>query len=291
MFKIPTKKLKSGFEMPVYGLGTWLITGGRKEPNPQVDKPAVIKTIREAIDQGITHIDTAEIYGGGQVEEVLGEALEKYHRKNLFITSKVKGLNQEYEKVHQACRNSLQRLQTDYLDLYLIHWREPGIPLEETIRAMDELVDQGLVKNIGVSNFTKESLAQAQSYSRHKIVVDQVHYNLIFRDPELSGLLDHCQDNDVLLEAWRPVQYGQLATGDDALLSQLSLKYQKTPVQIALNWLISQENVITLAKTSSLEHLQENFGALNWQMETEDIEKLRKEYPGQIRESDAVPLG
>jgi diketogulonate reductase-like aldo/keto reductase len=291
MFKIPTKKLKSGFEMPIYGLGTWQITGSRKEPNPQVDKPAVIKNIQETIDQGVTHIDTAELYGGGQVEEVLGEAITKYDRSKLFITSKVQGANLKYNSVLQACQKSLHRLQADYLDLYLIHWREESIPLEETLKAMNELVDQGLVKNIGVSNFTKESLIHAQLFSRHKIVVNQVHYNLIYREPEPTGLLKYCQNNDVLLEAWRPVQYGQLAAEDGGLLDELSIKYKKTPVQIAINWLISQTNVITLAKTSSLDHLQENLGALDWQMETEDIERLRKEYPEQLKKSDAVPLG
>jgi diketogulonate reductase-like aldo/keto reductase len=149
----------------------------------------------------------------------------------------------------------------------------------------------GLIKNIGVSNFTWQHLDQAQQLSKNKIVCNQVHYNLMFREPEKSGLLDYCQKNDIFLVAWRPVGKGNLLSDLPAVLKKMCDKYKKTPAQIAINWLITQDHVITLAKTRSIEHLKENLGAIGWQMESADIEELRKEYPGIQLVSDAVPLG
>ena len=116
------------------------------------------------------------------------------------------------------------------------------------------------------------------------------NYNLIFREPELRGVIEYCQNNDIFIEAWRPVQYGSLAKKGITIVDELGKKYHKTPGQIALNWLISQKNVITLTKTSSLKHLEENLGAVDWIMENEDIELLRKDYPIQFDKSNTVPL-
>jgi diketogulonate reductase-like aldo/keto reductase len=117
-----------------------------------------------------------------------------------------------------------------------------------------------------------------------------VHYNLIFRECEQTGLLKYCQQNDIFLTAWRPTQYAEIAQ-TVPLMEEMCAKYQKTPIQIALNWLTSQPNVITISKTSRREHLEENIGAFNWALDAEDIEKLRKEYPGQQTVSNSVPLG
>ena len=127
--------------------------------------------------------------------------------------------------------------------------------------------------------------------TNNKIVVNQVHYNLIFREPEKSGLLDYCRKNDVLLIAWRPVEKGILSVKGIKIIDEVCRKYNKTAAQIAINWLISQKNVVTLAKMVSQKHLHENLGALNWQMDNSDIEKLRRSFPGQKSVSAAVPLG
>lgn len=288
---IPTKKLQNGFEIPIYGLGTWLFTESRREPNPNYDAGKGVEIIRRTLDSGVSLIDTAEIYGGGQVEEVIGEAISGLDRSRIFLTSKVMGSNTGYDEVLTACRRSLERLQTGYLDLYLIHWPNPEVPIEETMRAMNELADDGLIKNIGVSNFSKESLAQAQKHSPRPIVVNQVHYNLSCRESQQSGLLAYCQANDVLLQAWRPIELGRLTTLDEEIMEEMCQKYQKTPAQIAINWLVSQANVTTLSKTRSQEHLEENLTALNWQMGPEDVERLKQEYPGQQATSEIVPLG
>lgn len=286
--QIPNKKLKNGFEMPVFGLGTWYI-GGAKSHNMDNDDESDIKAIQNAINNGITHIDTAEVYAGGYAETLIGKSIKNYNRSALFITSKV-SYDMSYNGILNACKKSLERLETNYLDLYLLHNYNPDFPLSEQAKALDFLVKEGLVKNIGVCNFGKENLAEIQSYTKNKIVCNQVHYNLIFREPESKGLLQYCQQNDILLSAWRPTQKGMLSSNVNDFVMKLCDKYNKTPIQIAINWLISQDNVITLSKTSKEEHLKENLGAIGWCMEKNDIELLREEYPDQKEISDAVPL-
>jgi len=286
---IPVKKLKSGFTMPVFGFGTWLMGGGvQRDLNN--DDQADINAIKAAIDLGVIHIDTAEIYANGHAEELVAQAIKGHKREKLFIVSKVQYNNLDYENVIKACKQSLKRLKLDYLDLYLAH-RFPDNDLAGTIAGLDELVKLGLVKNIGVSNFTWQHLDQAQKLSKNKIVCNQVHYNLMFREPEVSGLLKYCQDNDVFLTAWRPVGKGNLLSDVPAIVKEMCDKYKKTTAQIAINWLISQDHVLTLAKTRNVDHLKENLGAIGWQMDPADIERLKKEYPDQKFISDAVPLG
>lgn len=287
---IPVKKLQNGFFMPEYGLGTWQM-GGRKERDFRNDDKADIEAIKTAIDLNITHIDTAEAYADGHTETLLAEAIKGYDRSKLFIVSKVQTTHLTYERVLQSCRDSLKRLQTDYLDLYLLHGYSSDFPLKGSVQALSELKDQGLAREIGVCNFGSQHLEEAQSYTKHKIVCDQVHYNLQFREPERSGLLKYCQKNDVMLIAWRPIGKGNLLQDIPDILKSMCEKYEKTPAQIAINWLISQQNVVTLSKTRDKQHLLENFGALGWHMENEDIDRLRNEYPDQEDISDVVPLG
>jgi len=285
--KIPIKKLKGGFELPVYGLGLWQM-GGRWEADTSKDD-ADIKAIWNAIELGITHIDTAEKYGNGHAEELLGQALKGIDRSKLIIATKVAGPNQRYDDLLRSFEASLKRIGTDYIDLYLLHrFPDPGISISETMKAMDNLVRQKVVKNIGVCNFTPNRLIETQKHTENKIVCNQVHYNLQYREVEAKGVLDFCQKNDVLLSAWRPLQKGLLPKS--SLLEEIAEKYNKTPAQIAINWLISQDNVITLSKTSNLDHLKDNLGAIGWSMAKEDIEKIRKEFPGQQVISDALPL-
>jgi diketogulonate reductase-like aldo/keto reductase len=256
-----------------------------------------IAAIKTAVGLGIVHIDTAEIYAAGHTEDLVGQAIKDFDRKKLFLVSKVYAQNLHRDGISKAIKGSLARLGTDYLDLYLMH-RYPGdTMLEECVQAMNEIVDKGLTKYIGISNFNLEHTKQTHRLSKHPIVATQVHYNLQFREPEQTGLLDYCQNNDIMLIAWRPVNKGALnksgtniTTSGIPLLDQLCEKYKKTPAQIAINRLINQPNVVTVSKTTMVEHLKENLGALDWQMEKEDVEKLRKGFPGQRFISDTVPL-
>ena len=273
--------------MPVYGLGTWMM-GGNKKYNPDNDDEADTRAIRTAIDSGVIHIDTAEIYAEGHAEKIVARAIKGYDRSKLFIVSKVLSVNCSYDGILRACEQSLLRLETDYLDLYLMHSVSREFPLKESIRALDRLVDEGIVRHIGVANFGKEILAEAQGYASHQIVCDQVHYNLAFREPETSGLLEYCQTHDIFLMAWRP--YRDILQTIPPIVSALCEKYNKTPAQLALNWLISQDSVITLSKTRETAHLLENLGSFGWEMEENDIEMLRRDFPGQLQKSDSVPL-
>jgi diketogulonate reductase-like aldo/keto reductase len=288
---IPTKKLRNGFELPEYGLGTWQM-GGRTERDPSNDDAADIAAIQGAIESGIVHIDTAERYAAGRAEELIALAIARggCKRENLFIVSKVPSNHQGYEGVLHACVQSLQRLQMDYLDLYLLHNYGDEFPLKETMRALDELKGRGLIRNIGVSNFGIEHLKEAQSYSKYPIVCNQVHYNLRVREVEESGLLKFCQQNDIMIVAYRPTDKGNLFQTTPPIVEEICRKYGKTFPQISINWLISQPNVVTLVKTRSPEHLEENLGGVGWYMEKDDIEKLRVEFPTQIAISDVIPL-
>jgi len=288
--KIPTKKLKSGFEMPIFGIGTWMM-GGDVNHDPKNDDEADIKAIKSAIDFGITHIDTAEKYAQGYAEKLVAKAIKEYDRSKLFIVSKADKLNFKYDNLLRSCENSLKRLEADYLDLYLLHAPSLEIPIKETMKAMDKLKDEGLIKNIGISNFTVKRTKEAQAATQNQVVANQLHLNLIYREPERDGLIKYCQENDMMFIAWRPVQKGDLTKkSKHKILDEMCEKYQKTPAQVAINWLVSQENIVTLSKMRNLKHLKENLKALDWQMEKKDIEKLYKEFPNQINVSDAVPL-
>lgn len=287
--KIPTKKLANGFELPVYGLGLWGM-GGFRETDTSRDAEDVA-AIRAAIDAGVTHLDTAEMYGVGHAEELLGQALRAggYDRKALLIATKVLGSNAAYGQVKAACAKSLDRMGLDYIDLYLLHWfPSPGVDIRDTMRAMDELVREGLVKNIGVCNFTPKRFDAAQAVTANKLVCNQVYYNVKMRAVEELGVLKHAQDHDVLLNAWRPLEKGALEHND--LMDDLAKKYNKSPAQMAINWLISQDHVVTMSKTSSSGHLEENLGAFGWKMEAEDVERLRDEYPSQDNSTEKSHL-
>ncbi len=286
---IPVKKLNNGLEMPVLGFGTWYM-GGSFLREANYDETPDIAAIKKTIELGGYRFDTAEMYAAGYSEEILGRALSGYDRNKLFITSKVLPEHLAYDDVIAACQGSLKRLGMDYLDLYLVHIPNPEIDISETMRAFDYLKDQGLIKNIGVCNFNVERLKAAQAASKNKIVLNQVHYNLVFREPVLKGVLDYCREQDIFIEAWRPVQQGSLTKKGIAVVDKLCEKYGKTPAQVAINWLISQPGVITLVKTSSLKHLEENLGAVGWDMSPEDIELLSRDFPIQLDRSNAVQL-
>ncbi|QQG52531.1 MAG: aldo/keto reductase [Candidatus Falkowbacteria bacterium] len=286
---IPVKKLNNGLEMPVLGFGTWFM-GGSFGREANYDETADIAAIQKTIELGGYRFDTAEMYALGYSEEILGRALAGYDRTKLFITSKVLPEHLAYDDVIAACQGSLKRLGVDYLDLYLVHIPNPEVDIAETMRAFDYLKDQGLVKNIGVCNFNIERLKAAQAATKNKIVLNQVHYNLIFREPALKGVIDYCREQDIFVEAWRPVQQGSLTRKGIEVVDRLCEKYGKTPAQIAINWLISQPGVITLVKASNLKHLEENFGAVDWNLSPEDLDLLRRDFPIQLDRSNAVQL-
>lgn len=279
-----SKTLTDGFSLPELGLGTWKI-GGEREPDYSRDTES-IKAIQEAIEMGYTHIDTAEMYGVGHTEEVIGEAIKDMPRNDIIVATKAFATNLAYEHAKASARKSVARLGVDYVDLYYIHAPNPEIPLSETMRAFDELIEEGSVKNIGVSNFTKELLQEAQSYTKNKIVANQIEYNLVTRELSHYGgctkmqseIVPYCQENDIFVVAYRPLDRG-IVLEQNSLMDELAAKYQKSYAQIAINWLLSQKNIVTIPKSTDSAHLRENLGATGWYMDQEDVERLTREYP------------
>ena len=272
-------KVIGDVKIPVLGLGTWLI-GGDTLPDYSEDEQA-IQAIKSAIDLGYDHIDTAEYYGNGHCEELVGKAIKDIDRQSLFITSKVWTTNLNYDDVISSAKRSLQRMGTNYIDLYLIHSPSSTIPIKKTMSAFDYLVDNKMVKSIGVSNFKASQLKEAQKYAKHKIVANQIEYSLLTRNiGKYSGNRDmesktipYCQENDIIIMAERPIERG-LILKSHPLLDSLEKKYKKTKAQIAMNWLISKKNVVTIPKSTNLNHLKENLGSIGWQMDKSDIELL-----------------
>ena len=181
-------------------------------------------------------------------------------------------------------------MKTDYLDLYLIHQVDDSVPLRETMRALNRLVDEKLIRFIGVSNFAEERFRHAQGWADSKLVANQIHYNLKVREAERSGMLKFCQENDVMLIAWRPLQKGFLLNGTPDCLREVSERYGLTPSQTALSWLTSQKNVVTISMSRSAEHLEENRKAAEFVLPVDAVEFLRRDFPDQQDRSESVPL-
>ena len=254
----------TGVRVSEIGLGTFRYTGG-------------VEPLLRGISLGGTHIDTAEMYS---TEGVVGQAVRD-QRDRVFIATKVLGNHLKYDDVITAANNSLRRLDTDYIDLYQIHFSNPRVPIEETIRAMETLVDLGKVRYIGVSNFSTRQLQEAQGAARqYQIVSNQVLYNLGDRQIE-SSLLPYCQSNNVTIIAYTPLASGALSSKPllrrrqaMAVLERIALETGKTMAQVALNWCTSKANVIAIPKANRTEHVVENCGASGWRLSAEQVNDL-----------------
>lgn len=247
---------------------------------------ARINVILAGIEEGITFLDTGEDYEDGHAEEVLGKAL-KGIRDRVFISSKFKPANNNFTGVLKAAEMSLKNLQTDWIDLYQIHWPNPQVPLSETLDAMLNLVEQGKVRFIGVSNLTYPQLKEARKLSGDKIVSIQTEYNLLNRGIE-KEILPYCENKGMTLIAYSPLSRWNLSLNEQekTILDRMCGKYAATRAQIFLNWLISHTNVVALTQTMSLAHIRENGRATHFTLEEEDVEELGRAF---FREPVVVP--
>ena len=268
------KSLKNGFALPVLGMGTWQF-GGRDTHDPGNDDAGQIAALQAGIEAGFTLIDTAEYYAAGHAETLVGKAIAPWPREKLFLTSKVWKTHLRRDDVLRAAEGSLKRLGTDHLDLYLYHQVNDEVPLEETVGALNELVRSGMTRYIGVSNFSADRLVRAVRCSEAPIVVDQVHYSLKFREPESSGLLRYCQEQNILLQAWRPLRGVEACP----LTDELCRKYALTLPQLGLAWLLSQDRVCAITAMKNPAHLPENLKAVGTVLADADVERLRNEFP------------
>ncbi len=265
-------KTISGIKLPVLGLGTWEI-GGRFEAD-ESEKNKGIKIIKNAIELGFTHIDTSEIYGSGLTEEIVGGAISSFDRKKLFITSKLWHTHLNYDDAISSLNKSLKRLKTDYLDLYFVHKPGTNMNLEQTMKAFEQMHSKKLIRNIGLSNFTKRQVAEAQKYlSNSRISALQNEYSLLCRDEDA---LEICEKQNMVFIAYRPLMKGKLARPGIKLLDEMAKKYSKTQAQIALNWLVSKPKIVAIPKSSTKQHLLDNLGAIGWKMDNDDYAALDK---------------
>jgi diketogulonate reductase-like aldo/keto reductase len=266
------ENLADGARVPVLGLGTWGIGGGSR-PDRSQDKH-LVAAIQTALQLGYTHIDTAEMYGGGHTEELVGQAIHGVKRQDLFLVSKVWPDHLRYERLLTSCQASLDRLGVDYLDIYLVHWPNKSIPLEDTFRALNHLVKDGRALHIGVSNFNLDQLRHAQDLADTPLATNQVPYSLFERSCVRNGMLEYCQQNGILLTAYTPIEKGRVAR--NPVVQQMASRHAATPVQIALGWLLQQAGVIAIPMSTNPGHLRENLESVSLKLSTEDMQRLNQ---------------
>lgn len=235
-----------------------------------------IAALRSGIELGINLIDTAEIY---ETEPLVAEAIKGCRRDTLFIATKVWPMHLKYDQVLKAAQKSLERLQCSYIDLYQIHWPNPLVPMKETMKAMEKLVDDGKVRYIGVSNFSLSQTKEAEeALSKYELVSNQVEYRLKVREIE-ADLLPYCDKNGIVILAYRPLAHGALANPSGklrAVIDEISQKNGgKTPAQIALNWLLNKSRMVfPIPRASRPQRVAEDAGAVGWSLDSSDMAKL-----------------
>jgi diketogulonate reductase-like aldo/keto reductase len=274
-FMRDTKYIKSiNGEVSVIGMGTWGIGGGYWSPDYNGDDDWV-KVLRRGIELGITLIDTAEMYGGGHSEEVVGKAIRGFPREELFVVSKVWPNHARYDDVIKSARASANRLGT-YIDLYLLHWPVPDVPVCETMRAMERLVNDGVIRFFGLSNFDVGGIEEARScLSKYDIAAVENRYSLLHRVDEAS-VIPFVQRNGMLYLAYTPIEKGAFANNE--FLRGIGKKYGKTAIQVVLNWYVGIDNLVPIPKAGRIEHVEENAGAMGWRLSKDDWESISNHF-------------
>jgi len=262
-----------GEEVPVLGLGTWGMGGGFWTRDTSRDAEE-IAALRRGIELGATLIDTAEMYGAGHAEELVAEAIKGFPREELFIVTKLWPSHASADQVEKAARASAKRLGT-YIDLYLLH-APADVPICETMRAMERLIDLGIVRFIGLSNFGVEAIEEARScLSKTDVAAVQNRHSLLYRRDERT-VIPYAERNGMMYMAYTPLEKGRLAR--DPFLAEIGRRYGKTAAQVALNWQIGLPPVVTIPKASKVKHVEENVGAMGWRLSREDWELISKHY-------------
>lgn len=262
----------NNLHIPKIGFGTWTI-GGENSADYSQDARS-LAALHSALELGYTHFDTAEAYAAGHAEELLGKAIREsgLAREALFITSKVSPEHLGYADVLHSSENSLHRLGMEYIDLYLIHWPARGMNLVEAFRALNSLVKDGKVRHLGVSNFDLKLLQDAVALSETMLLTNQVSYSLPDRTYIKNGVLDYCQENDILLTAYSPVKR-RYVRGNKPLQA-LAKKRGVTPQQIALAWLVRQPRVITIPMSFNPQHQAENLAAADMDLTDSELDQF-----------------
>jgi len=247
----------SGVEMPVLGFGTFELSGETCQ-----------EAVETALDAGYRHVDTAEYY---ENEAAVGRAISasSVDREDIFLTTKVWRSNLRHDDLVAAAEASRERLGVEYVDLLLVHWPHPRVPIEETLGAMDELAERGLTRHVGVSNFTRTQLSEAQSVASSRIGTDQVLYHP-YKDQQ--ALHEHCVETDTVLTAYSPLARGSVL--GDSTLAHIGETHGKTPAQVTLRWLVQQKNVAAIPRSSSPEHIAENADIFDFELSDAEMQEI-----------------
>ncbi|MCI9865026.1 aldo/keto reductase [Rhizobium skierniewicense] len=272
---IPTITLPSGRTVPALGIGTWNMGDDSAKAANE------IASIRKSVELGMSVIDTAEMYGDGKSEEIVGKAITDL-RDDVFLVSKVYPFNASAKGTIEACERSLKRLGTDRLDLYLLHWRG-SYPLEETVDAFERLKADGKIADWGVSNFDTDDMEELFSIPEGRnCAANQVFYNLSRRGPEFD-LLPWCQSHGVPIMAYSPVEQGRILSNHE--LIRIAKAYQATPAQVALAFLLERDGVMAIPKSSNAQRVEENRGATDLEISDEDWEALDAVFPPPVKKT------
>ena len=263
-----TVALPDGTMVPALGQGTWNMGDSADT------RTAEIAALREGIARGMTLIDTAEMYGDGRSETLVGEAIADM-RDQVFLVSKALPQNASRARLRTACEASLARLGVEQLDLYLLHWRGP-VPLAETVEAMEQLVAEGLIARWGVSNLDADDMAELHAAGGAACATDQILYNLTRRGPELD-LLPWLTDHQIPAMAYSPVEQGRLL--GNATLRTIAAEFDATPAQVALAWVLRDPSMIAIPKAGSVAHVRDNHAALELMLCPVLLERLETAFP------------
>jgi diketogulonate reductase-like aldo/keto reductase len=247
----------NGARIPQIGLGTWELRGD-----------VCVKMVAEALQRGYRHIDTAEMYGN---EEAVGEGIRQsgIARGEIFVTTKVWHTHLERAALLQAAKESLSKLKLDYVDLYLIHWPNPSVPLEETIGALNEAKEQGLAKHIGVANFTAALVREAAKLSKAKLVNNQVEMHVYLDQSRVVGA---CKREGLSVTAYSPIVKG--AAAKDKTLQNIGAAHRKSAAQVSLRYLV-QQGIIIIPRTSKPERLSENAAIFDFELSDAEMKAIR----------------
>lgn len=273
-------QLPDGEKVPALGQGTWNMGEDSANSNDE------ISALRRGIELGLTLIDTAEMYGDGGSEKLVGKAISGL-RDEVFLVSKVLPSHASMKGTVSACEASLKRLKTDYLDLYLLHW--PGtVPLTETIEAMETLVDQGKIRRWGVSNFDVDDLQELFMLTKpERLSTNQILYNLSRRGVEYD-LLPWSESYGLPTMAYSPIEQGRLL--NSPALLQLAKQHDVSPAQIALAWVLRRPDIIAIPKAATVEHVEDNFAALSVTLTDSDLTLLDRAFPAPTKKQSLEML-
>ena len=270
-----SRKTVGGVPVHPVGIGTWDMGGGRHTDGTvfadyRYDDREVA-AIRHSLAKGQNHIDTAQLYGAGHTEEIVGQAIKDVPRDTIYLASKIWSSHLLRGAVVRQVEDMLKRLGTDYLDLLYVHAPWDIVPMEEYVGGMNDALDKGLVRALGVSNFNLDQLKKAIAISSSPIVANQLLYNIVDRGMVTHKHMRFAEENDVAIVAYRPVERKMLAdnTENESVL-KIAAKYDRPVSQIAINWLIGQTPVVTIPKASVPSHIDENLGALDFELSPAD---------------------